>query len=234
MAKIFLSHSGCDEDIKNFFLQAFAGTNVKPLFEEFEQEIPTGLNARKIEADIQSSNAVFALLSENTENLKHTRDWIGWECGKATNKEIWLFEPAETMGRISLVVPTVDHYVVYQRTDEYRKIIRGLISNYDDTHVLPVLAASAASGAMINSEDRSGGAWIGTLVGLAGLAVHSIAKQRIGFPIKCIRCHSIYKIYQIGIFRCPVCNNMLEVTQQMLIDAYNNRPDSIFESLAKG
>ena len=76
MAQIFISHSKQDKDIIHFFLEAFAGTKVKPHLEELEKELPTGVNAKKIQGDIQDSNAIFVLLSENVENLKHTRDWV--------------------------------------------------------------------------------------------------------------------------------------------------------------
>ena len=88
MAKIFASHSQRDKDIIHFFLEAFAGTKVKLLLEELEQKLPVGVTVEKVEADIQSSNAVFVLLSENVENLKHTRDWMNWECGASKNKDI--------------------------------------------------------------------------------------------------------------------------------------------------
>lgn len=233
MAKIFISHSAKDESIKNFFLQAFAGTNVKPLFEEFEQEVPSGVNAQKIEADIRASNAVFVLLSKNTNSLTHTRDWIAWEqrTGSLNNKEVWIFEPAEAIGQLDVIFPTLNHYFVYEQTDESRKLIRTVISYYDDTHVLPVIAASAASGAALNEKDRGTGAWIGALVGIAGLAVRSLTQQKLGLPVKCFKCLSIYNIYRTGQFRCPVCNQTLVVTQQNLIDAYNNQPDPVLESL---
>ena len=78
MAQIFISHSKQDTDITHFFMEAFVGTKVKPRFEEFEKEVPTGVNAKKIETDIQASNALFVLLSENVQNLSHTRDWVIW------------------------------------------------------------------------------------------------------------------------------------------------------------
>lgn len=234
MAKIFISHSAKDESIKNFFLQAFAGTNVRPLFEEFEQEVPTGITAQKIEMDIRSSNAIFVLISENTDSLPHTRDWIGWEhrTGSTNNKEVWVFEPAETLGSLTVIFPTLTHYFVYEQTDEFRKLIRNVISYYDDTHVLPVIAASAAGGAALNDKDRAAGAWLGALAGLAGLAVTSLARKKLGLPIKCFKCLSIYTIYRIGQFRCPVCNQALVVTQQNLVDAYNNQPDPVLPLVA--
>src|SRR5713226_7371025 len=110
MAQVFVSHSRRDTEIIHFFLEAFAGTKVKPHLEELEKEIPSGLTAQKIERDIQSTNAVFVLLSENVEKISHTRDWMNWECGIARNKELWVFEPFESLGKISVVVPHFNHY----------------------------------------------------------------------------------------------------------------------------
>jgi hypothetical protein len=37
MSQIFISHSGKDEEIKNFFAKGFAITNVRSIFMEFEK-----------------------------------------------------------------------------------------------------------------------------------------------------------------------------------------------------
>src|ERR1700758_4772256 len=110
MAQIFVSHSQQDKEFIHFFLEAFAGTKVKPHLEELEREPPTGVTASQIAQDIQASNALFVLLSENVQQGPHTRDWIVWECGAAINKEIWLFEPTASLGRIRVVVPRFNHY----------------------------------------------------------------------------------------------------------------------------
>jgi len=83
MAQIFVSHSSRDENIINLFLKAFSGTKVKPVLEEFEGEPPAGVIAEKIKRHIDASHAVFVLLSVHVESIKHTRDWINWECGVA-------------------------------------------------------------------------------------------------------------------------------------------------------
>jgi hypothetical protein len=207
MATIFNSHSKQDDEIKNLFLTAFAGTKVKPLFEEFEKPTPAGVNAAKIENDIMLSNAVFVLLSENVENLKHTRDWINWECGTAKNKDIWVFEPLSSLGKISVVVPRVNHYVVYENNETWREEIRSLVEMYDDSHVVPVIAASAAGGALLSDKDKGGGAMLGALAGIVGLVFKSAVTAPKGIAISCPKCHSIYRIYHYGKFRCPVCNS---------------------------
>ncbi len=179
---------------------------MKPHLEELEKELPTGVSADKIERDIQTSNAVFVLLSENVENLKHTRDWVGWECGTAKNKDIWVFEPSETLGKVRVVVPRFNHYFLLERTDEWRKYLRSIIESYDDSHVIPALSASTAGGALLNEKDRGGGAAVGLVVGLAGLLLHSITKPSYGIDVKCLKCFSNYKIHRYGNFRCAVCN----------------------------
>ncbi len=206
MAKIFVSHSQRDKDIIHFFLEAFAGTTVKPHLEELEKDLPTGVTAEQIERDIQSSNAVFVLLSENVQTLEHTRDWITWECGTARNKDIWVFEPFESLGRIRVAVPRFNHYVLFERTEEWREYLRSIIESYDDSHVIPTLAAASGGGAMLGKEDRGAGAAIGFFVGLAGLILHSAFKPSFGINVICWKCFSNYKVHRYGSFRCAVCN----------------------------
>ncbi|HKO59529.1 MAG TPA: hypothetical protein VJV03_00085 [Pyrinomonadaceae bacterium] len=215
MAQIFVSHSQRDKDIVHFFLEGFAGTKVKPHLEEFEKASPTGVTAEKIERDIQASNAVFVLLSENVEGLRHTRDWVNWECGTAKNKDIWVFEPLETLGKVRVVVPRFNHYALFERTNEWRKYLRSIIETYDDSHIIPALSASTAAGALFNERDRGTGAAAGFGVGLVGLLLHSVTQPSYGIDVKCLKCFSNYKIHRYGNFRCAVCNAdlMLNVTQ---------------------
>lgn len=222
MAQIFISHSKKDKDIIHFFLEAFAGTKVKPHLEELEKEAPSGITAQKIEKDIQASNAVFVLLSENVENLKHTRDWVTWECGIAINKPVWIFEPHESLGRVAIVVPHFSHYALFQLTDEWRKYLRCIIESYDDSHVLETLAVPTAGGALINERDRLSGAAVGFGVGLLTLVVQNASRPSFGIEIKCGKCNSNYKIHQYGNFRCAICNARIYLppSQEIL----NNTP----------
>jgi hypothetical protein len=200
MAQIFVSHSQRDKNIIHFFLEAFAGTKVKPHLEELEKELPTGVTAQKIEQDIQSSNAVFVLLSEDVENLKQTRDWVNWECGTAKNKDIWIFEPVESLGKIRIIVPRFNHYALFGRTDEWRKYLLSIIESYDDSHVIPTLSATTGGGALLGSGP------VGLAVGLVGLLLHSMSKPSFGIDVRCWKCFSNYKVHQYGNFRCAVCN----------------------------
>jgi len=206
LAQIFVSHSRKDSDIIDFFLRAFAGTKVKPHFEEFEKEVPTGVSADKIARDIQVSNAVFVLLSENVERLPHTRDWINWECGVAIQKEIWVFEPLWSLGKIRVVVPRFNHYTLFDRTEEWRTYLLPVIDSYDDSHVLPTLGATTGGGALLG---EGPGAVIGFGAGLLALILRSQSKPPLGLPITCCQCRSNYRIHRYGQFRCAVCNAFL-------------------------
>jgi hypothetical protein len=58
MPHIFALHSKQDKALIHFFLEAFAGTKVKPHLVELELGSPTGINADQIGSDIQSSTAL--------------------------------------------------------------------------------------------------------------------------------------------------------------------------------
>lgn len=219
MAKIFISHSQQDTDLIHFFLEAFAGTNVKPHLEEFEKVPPSGVTAQKIQTDIRASNALFLLLSENVEELKHTRDWVNWECGTVANmnKDIWVFEPITSLGKVSVVTPRFNHYVLFDQNDEWRNYIRSIIESYDDSHVWPTLSSAAATGAMMNKKDVASGAMIGAAVGLAGLIFKDMAKQKLGVEVMCQKCSSNYRVHRYGTFRCAVCNTSLLLLQPQTV-----------------
>jgi len=216
MAQIFGSHSKNDKEIIHFFLEAFAGTRVKPVFEEFEAEPPTGVSAEKIKRDIDVSNAVFVILSKNIESLKHTRDWINWECGVARNKPIWVFEPLATLGSVSVVVPSFSHHAVFDVSDEWRRYLREIIDSFDDSHVLKTLSLTTSAGALMNEKDRGTGAMVGAGLGLLGLILYGMNRRAFGAQIQCFKCHSIYRVHRFGPSRCAVCNTALIIQEPQL------------------
>lgn len=164
------------------------------------------MTTEKIQQDIQTSNAVFVLLSETVENLKHTRDWVTWECGTAKNKDIWVFEPFESLHKIGVVVPRFNHYVLFEKSDEWRNYLRSIIASYDDSHVLPTLAGSSVAGGLLVENDRAAGAAAGFAVGLGGLLLYNMSKPSFGIDVRCWNCSSNYRVHRYGNFRCAVCN----------------------------
>jgi len=208
MAEIFFSHSRRDKAIKEFFLTAFGQTKVSAILQEFESPLPKGPSAQEIQQNIQRSKALFVLLSENVEKLKHTRDWVNWECAVANNKEIWVFEPSESFGAITVVTPSATHYARYQRTDDWRAFIQSIVENYDDSHVLPTLSASAVGGALLNPKSPADGIAGGLVLGVGTLIFGALSRPRFGVPVLCYHCPATYTVVTPQLtFRCPVCNS---------------------------
>ncbi len=194
-------------------MSAFIATDVRAVFEEFDKAPPKGVNATKIETDINLSNALFVLLGSNVQNLPHTREWIAWECGRAINKDVWVFEPASLAGSIDLAIPKLNHYVIFEETEEWRVYLRSIIENYDDSKVLPTLSTTTTAGAMLHDKDRIAGAVGGFAVGTLLLLLQAAQKPALGFEMRCYNCWSVYRLHtgKLDPFRCPVCNTSLRL-----------------------
>ncbi|MCC7017845.1 MAG: hypothetical protein IT564_11650 [Rhodospirillales bacterium] len=208
MAQIFVSHSARDRDLVDFFSRLAARSKVRFVFEELEKLLSGAVTAGKIRADIEASNAVFLLLSHNVQAIPHTRDWVIWESGVSHNKDIWVFEPLADFGRISVVTPFLRHYVIYEPSDTHFPYISQVVSSYDDSGVLPAMAASGGLGAAF------GGA--GAVVGaIAGAILANPARSRpTGISTACPHCSSSYSVHlpeRLKTFRCPVCNAPLQL-----------------------
>src|SRR5258707_1390656 len=83
MAQIFVSHSSRDTESVDFLSRAFASTQVRAVFEDFDAILKGAATAARIANNIRQSNAIFVLLGRSVETLKHTRDWVNWESGVA-------------------------------------------------------------------------------------------------------------------------------------------------------
>jgi len=221
MAQVFVSHSKLDSDLLNFFSNAFFNTGVMPLFEEFEGILTGAVTPSKVIGDIESSKAVFVVLSQNVHGIPHTRDWVVWETGVANNRDIWVFEPYSQLGSISVVIPYLRHYVIYDTRNEWLGYIRKIIGSYDDSHLLPTMlkwgSAGAGLGAVLDERDRVEGATIGGLGAafLGGLVARKAKSEErpMGIDVMCINCHSSFGLHipeGMNSFRCPVCNVFLE------------------------
>lgn len=213
MAQIFVSHSSKDRSYVSLFAEANAGTNVRLVFEEFEKFLTGEVTAEQIRSDIHQSAAVFIVLSTNVQSMTHTRDWVTWESGVASgpeaNKDIWVFEPVAELGRISVAIPRLRHYVVFDLNDSDRTYIRRIIESYDDSHVLPTVLISAGLGALIA---KGKGAAAGAAAGLA--LSNRTASRPTGVQILCAKCSSLINVHlprDQRAFRCPVCNTALQL-----------------------
>jgi hypothetical protein len=215
MAQIFISHSRRDEQTKNFFYRTFSGTAVLPIWMEYE-DAPTSSIDQAIERRIHGSNAVFILLSETVERIPFTRDWILWENGKITNKDIWVFESEDSLGRINVVLPRFHHYVRYRRTKSWRDYINSIVRSYDSSNLVSLAGTGAGFGAVVSEENRAAGAIIG---GLVGAVVEAMGRPNAptGIPVSCLKCSYSYAIHLtrgINEFRCARCHCRLELRSQ--------------------
>ena len=175
-----------------------------------------------IQRDIAYSNAIFILLSQNVQIIKHTRDWVVWESALASHmgKDIWLFEPLNFVGLIDVVIPHVDHYLIYEQKDEYQNYIKQIIESYDDSQVLPATIIGGAVGALaevILTDDNHPPVLGGLLGGIGGASLADPSKKRPkGIPIRCSNCNAFYNIHmRFEKIRCPACNVILKLNWPM-------------------
>jgi len=223
IGQIFISHSRKDKEIVNFFGTLFGSTRVKGVFKEIEG-FKSDEEYQEIQNDIQKSSAIFILLGENVQNLKHTRDWVVWESAIASTigKEIWIFEPMALLGKIDVIFPHLDHYLIYKFNQDYQNYIREIIESYDDADVLPAVVAGGSLGgfggtiaeALLSKGEKLSG--LGTLIGigivgtLAGFLADPSRKRPSGILIRCSECKNKYRIHiKIPKIRCPICNALL-------------------------
>jgi hypothetical protein len=208
MAQIFISHSANDGSLVDFFSRGGARSKVRLVFEEIEKLVTGSVNAIQIRASIEASNAVFVLLSKHVQYIPHTRDWVIWESGVAHNKDIWVFERHSDRGQISIVTPFLRHYVVFEPIDLHFQYLSRIIASYDDSVVLPAMAATGTLGATLGG--------VGAIIGaIAGAVLANPARSRPpGVQITCQLCMSSYAIHLpqgMVVFRCPVCNKTLKL-----------------------
>lgn len=210
MAQIFISHSRKDNDLVNFFLRACNPLGIKPIFEELESIVAGPATASKIRLHIGQSNALFILLSPNVNNIPHTRDWVLYEAGAASTKDVWVFERYSDQGQVTVAIPHLQHYVVYDLNEASLAYMTNIVRSYDDAHVLGT-ALGAGIGAVLGGEKNRGeGAAAGAMIGWA--FTKKEVPQLVGQPVRCFACQAVYQVHlprELSRFRCPVCNKGL-------------------------
>jgi hypothetical protein len=203
MAQIFLSHSQRDEHIKDLFLRAFRGAGVSDIYREYENAPPTGVTAELIAQDIERSSAVFVLLSETVETLPSARDWILFECGIAAAKQkpVWVFEPCQSFGRITTIIPRFDHYVRFNDSDPWRQYLNSIAASYNDTPMLGRIVVTILGGIAFG--------FPGALVSLlGGVALFQTPERPAGYLTSCPLCKRSFAAHlpdERQPFRCPNC-----------------------------
>lgn len=216
MAQIFVSHSAEDKEINGFFRSIFDITNVEAVYKEI-WGFRTPEAGLEIQNDIRRSKAIFVLLGPNVQRIPHTRDWVVWESAIASpmRKDIWVFEPHERLGEIDVIIPHVDHYIVYQQTKDCQDYIRQIIESYDDSPVLLTALVAGAALGQLTEDDLLDDLLDASLIGVP-LADPS-EKRPKGVPIKCAKCQVSYRIHtHLDTIRCPACNSWLQINREYL------------------
>ena len=227
MAKIFISHSGKDTGLVDFFRRVFSGTGVTPIFEEFIAQFVGKVTSRKVELDIQLSNAVFVVLSKNAEQIPHTRDWIVWEAGTSKNKDIWVFEDSSSPEHVSIAVPRLTHYVYCTLGEPTLPYVRSIVESYNDQNILTATLLGAGIGASMakRKSDRYPAAVLGSLAGLVIGATVGTKERPLGIQVRCSGCFSVYSVHLaegLNSFRCPSCNRFLRFPETYPVAAHDD------------
>ena len=203
MAQIFLSHSQRDEHIKDLFLRAFRGSSVSDIYREYENTPPSGVTAELIAQDIEQSSAVFVLLSEIVEALPTARDWILFECGIAAAKQkpVWVFEPYQSFGKVTITIPRFDHYVRFNDNEAWRQYLHSIAASYNDAPMLGRVVVTILGGLAFGVP--------GALVSLlGGVALFQTPERPAGYMTSCPTCRRSFAAHlpdEGQPFRCPNC-----------------------------
>lgn len=208
MTNIFLSHSRSDNNIINVFRNAFNETEVFPVLMEYEKF--SNPPWASIKNSIESSSALFVLLSTNLKISDYTQNWVSYEVGVAdeANREIWVFE--DINNQVIFPLPRVHHYVLYNQNQqdslEYlRTIIRSYALNSKGAVGLGLVALLAFSNP------------IAAIIGAAVGSKINIPNKPIGVGITCPHhnCGIQFQYHNLlTTIRCPSCRQYIQINFQ--------------------
>lgn len=132
--QIFISHSQKDDGLLRQLDSVFGNSGVSQYKASFEKQQPPVSEALRME--IEESSALFVLLGPNACSLQHTKVWIGWEVGVASECRIpiWVLEDVNT--QIEMAVPSFSNYILWDSSDRsqqrnLRDILESEYSNRD-------------------------------------------------------------------------------------------------------
>jgi len=127
LKQIFVSHSSKDTRLINLITLSFKGRRIVPFFARREM---AGENpVEKIIKAIDSSMALFLLMTENVVNDTHTRDWVVFEIGVAKAKNVpifcWMHNKVgenESFPKLLENITDYDTFDYYQDEECYRVV----------------------------------------------------------------------------------------------------------------
>lgn len=218
MVNVFISHSKKDAELVKEIGYNFRTVDITPMFMEFtpESEPPY----KKIEENINISDAVFLFLTQNVKSSDYTSNWISFEVGlaKRSNKSLFVIEDANN--KVPFPIPYLTDYILYEPTkiedwEKIRMILQKLKQIVEKNKLIISLAVGgAALGGLSNEKDRIRGILTGGFAGLVlGGIINSLryAIQVNSVRIKCPKCKLEFNFYsRFTNFSCPSCRTNLK------------------------
>lgn len=208
MAQIFFIHKREDRPAADFILRCFAATNIKPLVVECSDETLIFEPGKQFEQTVNNMGAVFILFTSAMANNKFLRSQIESVCNFAAAKDVWLFEPAEQLGKVSATIKSFKHLARFEISDGWASYLQEAIKFYDDSSVPVLLATTAAGGALMAQSDKVAGGFYGLLAGLGLLCLNNSNRAEFGQPIICRNCSRSFRVHLTEgtkEFRCAAC-----------------------------
>lgn len=129
--QIFISHSKANKDLLDELAIPFANAGVKRFIAGFE-DIEEPAN-ETIQEKIQRSCAIFVVIGPNAKEREHTKLWIAWEVGIATqsNKDVWVLEDINSP--VHMPIPSLSNYLLWDSKDgQQKRELRDLIETEFD------------------------------------------------------------------------------------------------------
>ena len=140
--KVFISHSKDDPNSDEFH-KIFSGIESRGVWMEFEKyDTPPFISIREY---VNSSDALFVLLSRHLVNKLHTINWVSFEVGLAANckkkqgkmgLDVWVFDPLSE--NIYFPVPYCTHYMRYRTSSAFIQLMKGIVTRKSKPLGIPV------------------------------------------------------------------------------------------------
>ena len=215
MVYVFISHSKKDTELVKIINHNFRSVDVVPLFMEFTPESEPLY--KKIEENVDLSEAVFLFLTPNVISSDYTKNWITFEVGlaKKANKPVFVVE--DFISKVHFPVPYLTDYVLYEpaKVEDWiglQKILQKIKRVVEDNKLLLGLTgAGAILGGLIDRSIR--GILIGGMAGMIFAGILNALQSPIrvnSIRTKCTKCGIEFNFYsKFSVFPCPSCRTEL-------------------------
>lgn len=170
-----------------------------------------------IKLEIRNSSCLFIFLSENVIDREHTKSWIISEAAIAreVNIRVFLCKPNDLV--TDLVIPYISDYFIVNKKDpkDILTIQRIIKDNFNEQIGAKRTLIGGGLGGVLGIPFGPFGIISGAIGG-AIIGRLTQPKNIYSLQIQCNKCKHSYMYYStaINIFKCPICNNPIEVIKK--------------------